>query len=488
MFLQRATEKEQSVGSSVEQKSSLLKFGKLGKHVALALMLSGGALTLTACSSDTDDSTTVKSDSASYAGNDVSPKTVENVDTSTAQRLYPVTHPDIQPELAARGSFDVGVRTVDIVNEEYVDLLTNQVKPRALKLEIWYPANVPEDAIKTTYDNETRLAKKFSIQADAVRDAEVFSSDNKYPVIVLSHGYTGYRTIMFYLGEHLASHGYIVAGIDHTDSTNEDVDMVNGPFNGFPSTLINRGRDQQFTLDFISEKEHFLTPTVDKDKAALVGYSMGAFGALNTVGGCYNFSPEQAGAFTGIQIEGMLPMVQKALNSCAAGQYENPEVDAKWKAAVTFAAWGGQHNLFTDESLAQLPVPKMYVSGNLDDISGYDGIRSLYEKTNAPSTYLLTMVNARHNIAPHPAPAEAWESETDFGHYYEPAWSSAVLNDINKHFVLAMMDCHVRADTQACDFLDLSESSDQVQIDGQLPEPWKGFDNRFSTGLRWEQK
>jgi hypothetical protein len=51
-----------------------------------------------------------------------------------------------------------------------------------------------------------------------------------------------------------------------------------------------------------------------------------------------------------------------------------------------------------------------------------------------------------------------------------------------------MMDCHVRADTQACDFLDLSESSDQVQIDGQLPEPWKGFDNRFSTGLRWEQK
>jgi len=48
-------------------------------------------------------------------------------------------------------------------------------------------------------------------------------------------------------------------------------------------------------------------------------------------------------------------------------------------------------------------------------------------------------------LPPHPAPKEAWESETDFGHYYEGAWSTAVLNDINKHFVvLAMMDCHVR--------------------------------------------
>jgi hypothetical protein len=163
-------------------------------------------------------------------------------------------------------------------------------------------------------------------------------------------------------------------------------------------------------------------------------------------------------------------------------------VDDKWKAAIMFAAWGGQNNLFTHKSLANIQVPKLFVSGNLDDISGYAGIQSLYEKTQASITYLLTIINARHNIAPHPAPKEAWGSETDFGHYYEPAWSSSVLNDINKHFALAMMDCHVKKQAEACDYLNLLPSSDQVQVDGKRPEPWKGFDSRFSTGLRWQQK
>jgi predicted dienelactone hydrolase len=406
------------------------------------------------------------------------------------QHLYPEVHPDMQPELAAAGKYKVGVKTLDITNEKYVDLLTNQSKPRTLKIEVWYPAEYNKGTPLTSYENETRLAKKFSIQANAVRDAVPLVSGSAYPVVVISHGYTGYRQIMFYLGEHLASHGYVVAAIDHTDSTNEDVDIVNAPFNGFPSTLINRSRDQQFTLDFMTQEKHFLSTVVNTKDAGLIGYSMGAFGALNTVGGCYNFTLEQAGMFTGTQDEKMLPLVQKALNSCAAGQYEKPKVDDKWKAAIMFAAWGGQNNLFTHKSLANIQVPKLFVSGNLDDISGYAGIQSLYQKTQAPSTYLLTVINARHNIAPHPAPKEAWGSETDFGHYYEPAWSSSVLNDINKHFALAMMDCHVKKQSEACDYLNLPPSSDQVQVqvDGKLPEPWKGFDSRFSTGLRWQQK
>lgn len=76
-----------------------------------------------------------------------------------------------------------------------------------------------------------------------------------------------------------------------------------------------------------------------------------------------------------------------------------------------FAAWGGQNELFTHQSLANIKVSKLFVSGNLDDISGYAGIQSLYEKTQASSTYLLTIINSRHNIAPHPAPKEAWGSE-----------------------------------------------------------------------------
>ncbi|MDZ7869236.1 MAG: hypothetical protein U5L02_08540 [Rheinheimera sp.] len=46
----------------------------------------------------------------------------------------------------------------------------------------------------------------------AFRDAAPAAGTGQLPVVVISHGYTGYRSLMFYLAEHLASHGYIVAG------------------------------------------------------------------------------------------------------------------------------------------------------------------------------------------------------------------------------------------------------------------------------------
>ena len=94
----------------------------------------------------------------------------------------------------------------------------------------------------------------------------------KYPLVVLSHGYTGYRTLMFYLAEHLASHGYIVAGIDHTDSTNAEINLKTAPFAGFVSTLLNRYRDQQFVLDQLRREPKLTDDRLDCDKAAAVGY------------------------------------------------------------------------------------------------------------------------------------------------------------------------------------------------------------------------
>ena len=100
----------------------------------------------------------------------------------------------------------------------------------------------------------------FALQGNATRDAEVNNlTGQPFPLVVLSHGYTGYRTIMFYLAEHLASHGYIVAALDHTDSTNAEVDIVNAPFSGFFSTLLNRSRDQQFALDYFTNTDNFVS-------------------------------------------------------------------------------------------------------------------------------------------------------------------------------------------------------------------------------------
>ena len=170
---------------------------------------------------------------------------------------------------------------------------------------------------------------------------------------------------------------------------------------------------------------------------------MGGFGAINTIGCCYAFNPLTTATFTGLTDPQQINAMQQLLNSCAGGQYPAatgaappsafPKADSAWRAAIALAPWGGQHQLFNKKSLAAITVPVLYIAGDLDDVSGYDGIKALYEQTGkghsaASPSYLLTYHHARHNIAPHPAPAVASGNELDIGHYYEPALSSRTLN------------------------------------------------------------
>jgi dienelactone hydrolase len=391
---------------------------------------------------------------------------VSNNSTKITPEQLQTTLPDaVVPELALKGLFDVGVRTMSITNPAQFDNATQTKKDRELVLEVWYPSSINTASVITSYENVTRTGLKFSIQADAYRDASVLKpdSESKYPLVVLSHGYTGYRTLMYYLAEHLASHGYVVASIDHTDSTNAEIDIINNPYAGTFSTLLNRSRDQQFTLNYLTTKQHFASTTISNKKAGLIGYSMGGYGAINTIGGCYNFTKELTSNLTGIKDPEQVQKVMALLNSCA----------------------GGQYNLFNNQTLAKIKTPILYVAGDLDNTSGYDAIKSLYEKTGTEDKYLLTYQNARHNIAPHPAPSVAKAIEMDFGHYYESAWDSSVLNNNNKHFSLAMMDCYLKLKLDRCEYLNLSKSSNQVTVDGKLPKPWKGFEHRYSAGMKW---
>jgi predicted dienelactone hydrolase len=398
-----------------------------------------------------------------------------------AQQLYS-TQPDVTPELGKRGSYSVGVKTIQATNPRQLSAKDyKSVEDRTLTLEIWYPAVIKETDIQATYENVTRTHKAFSLQGHSVRDAKT-KQDKTYPLVVLSHGYTGYRTIMFYLGEHLASHGYVVVGIDHTDSTTGEVDFANAPFAGFPSTLINRARDQQFVLDYFTSAETDLAKVVDTEHASVIGYSMGGYGAVNTVGGCYNFNQQ------GLQALGFPEPAAKALvpvfNICNAGQ---AKVDSRWKAMVAFAPWGQERNL---HKLDAIQVPSLYVTGDLDDVSGYEqGVKRLFEQSAAKDSFMLVYENARHNIAPHPAPAIAYAADEDLGHYYEPTWSSETLNRINQHMTLVFLDCYVKKQVSSCEYLPKRESSTQTkQADGKLTDPWPGFANRWGVGMKFMWK
>lgn len=397
-----------------------------------------------------------------------------------AEQVFSPQSP-LLPEFSMNGDLPVGVKTIEVNNPNALNLTDFTSKAnRKLTLEVWYPSQ-KSDKQTATYQAVTRLHKPFELAGFAHRNTPA-RTEGKYPVIVISHGYTGYRSMMFYLGEHLASHGYIVIAIDHTDSTTGEIDLINAPTAGFVSTLINRARDQQFVLDVATQDSFFLNTIVDKNNAAVIGYSMGGYGAINTVGGCYDAKtenlvrlgfPEQAAT-------ALLPV----FNFCNAGR-EQP--DPRWKAMIGFAPWGQAFNIHQPQALANLAVPTLYVSGEDDDVSGFtEGVEKLFKQTHSQDNYLLVYENARHNIAAHPAPKVAYETEEDLGHYFEPSWNTEQLNQINKHTSLVFLNCYVKRQQDKCEYLPQREDATQTQMeDGALTKPWPGFKDRWATGMRF---
>lgn len=95
------------------------------------------------------------------------------------EQLYNRTHSNMLPALAVEGPMPVGVRTLEIVNPDQLNIATREIADRPLLLEIWYPARNIASMSLTQYDNETRLGQPFSLRANAFRDADIVTDKEK---------------------------------------------------------------------------------------------------------------------------------------------------------------------------------------------------------------------------------------------------------------------------------------------------------------------
>ncbi|MFT5884731.1 MAG: putative dienelactone hydrolase [Arcticibacterium sp.] len=384
------------------------------------------------------------------------------------------------PELAVRGEYKIGVRTMTLINKNQIDVLNTKdgVDPtydRDFKVEVWYPATLKEGEKDLVSYNEMmgsgndpkRPLIPFTFQGRAARDADAVSSAGSFPLVIVSHGYVGTRYIMSYLCENLASKGYVVVAIDHKEST-----FIDGA--GFHSTLLNRPKDVKFVLnemEAFGNKDTFLKGLIDASNTAIIGYSMGGYGVLNVAGAGYS---------------GMLEKTFKAISGGSSAVssliYENEAyrktVDPRIKAVVAFAPWGMERGAWDSTSLRGLQVPTFFIVGSQDDISGYEkGVKAIFEGAVNAERYLLTYANARHNVASNPAPPESLEPGLHFDEYYryaEPSWDKRRMNNINNHFLTAFLGTKLKGINYK-KFLDIPEDSNK--------KTWEGFQNRSSTGL-----
>ncbi len=402
--------------------------------------------------------------------------------TSTVPFVYGDALPDA-PELAPRGPYKVGVRTLDFVHMGQVDILNSKagVDPRydrLLKVEVWYPAVLPEGAEEITlYEDVMGVAGDslrpllpFTFPGRALRDAQPLAPGGAYPLVVVSHGYLGSRYLMTYLTENLASKGYIVVAIDHMESTFRDAA-------GFQSTLLNRSQDIGFVVGEVASlgkqgSGHFLSGLVDAENTAIIGYSMGGYGVLNLAGA--GFSDAMVGFFAGMTGGSKAIAVLSARNP----QYQASS-DRRIKAVVALAPWGMERGVWDADGLKGLTTPTFFVAGSEDDISGYEkGIKAIYEGAVNADRYLLTYRNARHNIAPNPPPAASLQPGLHFDEYYryaEPSWDQRRINNINQHFITAFLGIYLKQEDYG-NYLNVREDSNE--------KVWPGFVPRSATGMQ----
>ena len=414
-----------------------------------------------------------------------------------AENRIDIQRPDA-PELAAYGEYEVGTRPITLVNPEQLNIVAMDpaapkpdvlpVYDRPLEIQMWYPAfpgaTGRKDLKVFMRDGQTEI----QVFGQATKWAAPVINDGPFPLVIVSHGYPGNRYLLSHIAENIASKGYVVASIDHTDSTYRTL-------SAFGSTLRNRSLDQLFVLDEMSrlnnDSSSFLNGLIDADNTAIVGYSMGGYGAVITAGGGvteasvgFAFSPPFD--TLGIHLSG--------------SDTHNALPDPRIKTAIAIAPWGRNSGFFDASTTAGIQIPMLFVAGSKDDVSLYEnGIRALWEEAVNVDRALLTFENANHNAAaPFPAPEESYQINPNFGrsvfdHYADAVWDTTRMNNIAQHFSTAWLDRYLKNDTSKDSFLTLVPNSNDgvfsVSEDGSFAEDhtyWAGFENRSAKGLQFE--
>ncbi len=407
------------------------------------------------------------------------------------------------PELAARGKLPVGVRTLHLVHHSQIDILhfhkqtgKAPLYDRPLTVEVWYPAVIPAgQSEETVYHmpipggRALGSLSSFDIPDKALRDAPP-SQGASFPLVIISHGYPGSRYFMTYLGANLASKGYVAAAIDHTDSVFDDMQA-------FPSTLLNRSNDQLFTIDSLAqlanEPGHFLHGILDAGRVALIGYSMGGYGALASAGAGYSASSMLMKFVPG----GYLANWQAATPKFQAHDR------SRLKAIVAIAPWGGQppFSAWDAAGLADIHIPSLFIAGDHDDIADFaHGIKPAFDKAVNSERCLLVYENALHNTGGNPAPAGVSLPYPLLQAFDEPAWRKDRITSINQHFITAFLDLYLKGDQSKSSYLHVlperSNDGKWIVPDGEKDAGtystgkdkdgnafWKGFQRRDALGL-----
>jgi dienelactone hydrolase len=202
------------------------------------------------------------------------------------------------------GPHPVGTTSLHLTDASRPDPWAPGVTVRELMVSLWYPS-VPSDGPPAPYmtpaESEFQLTSRgittlppaalSAVRTNAVSDAAPAGQTGSLPLVVLSPGFTNARSALTGLAEDLASHGYVVAAIDHTyesfatafpDGRVATALARRHPRRDPERVAAGRAKDVSFTIDELTGA-HPVTPAaalIDAARIGMAGHSAGGAAAI----------------------------------------------------------------------------------------------------------------------------------------------------------------------------------------------------------------
>lgn len=222
----------------------------------------------------------------------------------------------VYPMPQASGPYLIGTQSFILNDTARDEIYDDEIVNRRFKIQLWYPAQTIEGyertlwiedgvemmrALTTDWSLPSFLLDHIATYASSsYLNAPISMNQSNYPVVVISHGWSSLRTLHTDFAEELASHGYIVIGIEHTYGSlatrfsDTEIEYLNRSalprrsetpnYLEFANTLVETyAGDIVYTLDFISElneENGFFKGKFDLSNISALGHSTGGGAAV----------------------------------------------------------------------------------------------------------------------------------------------------------------------------------------------------------------
>lgn len=122
------------------------------------------------------------------------------------------------------GKYFVGVTYLSFIDENRKELFdNNQGSNREMTVKAWYPSDTKSNPEPYLLNAEAEFVVSYfqfpeiykNLKTNSSRDVPLSTKENKFPILIFSHGWGEHYSQNSILMEELASHGYIVFSIAH---------------------------------------------------------------------------------------------------------------------------------------------------------------------------------------------------------------------------------------------------------------------------------